>query len=66
MSLAVGAAAAIIAGLGTWISLEYAAPDALFPPQFAALLASLFGMLIGSLTPQWYGKPHGGAVRRAA
>ena len=51
-----GAAAAIVAGLGTWITLEAAAPDALFPPQLAALLASITAMLLGSLGPQWYGK----------
>ncbi|MBI3043275.1 MAG: sodium:solute symporter family protein [Betaproteobacteria bacterium] len=50
-----GAAAAIAAGLGTWLTLELAAPDALVPPQFAGLLASLAGMLAGSLAPQWYG-----------
>lgn len=51
-----GAAAAIAAGLTTWITLELAAPEALFPPQFAGLLASITGMLIGSLAPQWYGR----------
>ena len=50
-----GAAAAIAAGLGTWLTLELAAPDVLVPPQFAGLLASLAGMLAGSLAPQWYG-----------
>ncbi|HUF82247.1 MAG TPA: sodium:solute symporter family protein [Burkholderiales bacterium] len=50
-----GAAAAIVAGLGTWITLEFTAPGALFPPQFAALLASITAMLLGSLAPQWYG-----------
>jgi SSS family solute:Na+ symporter len=50
-----GAAAAIAAGLATWITVELAAPAALFPPQFAGLLASIAGMLIGSLAPQWYG-----------
>jgi SSS family solute:Na+ symporter len=50
-----GAAAAIVGGLATWITLELAAPDALFPPQFAGLLASIAGMLLGSLAPQWYG-----------
>jgi SSS family solute:Na+ symporter len=50
-----GAAAAIVTGLATWITLEFAAPGALFPPQFAALLASIGAMLIGSLAPQRYG-----------
>jgi SSS family transporter len=50
-----GALAAILAGLTTWIALEIAAPDGLFPPQLAGLLASIAGMLLGSLAPQWYG-----------
>jgi SSS family transporter len=50
-----GALAAILAGLTTWIALEIASPDGLFPPQLAGLLASIAGMLLGSLAPQWYG-----------
>jgi len=50
-----GALAAIVAGLVTWIALEIAAPNGLFPPQLAGLLASIAGMLLGSLAPQWYG-----------
>jgi Na+/pantothenate symporter len=61
-----GAAAAIVAGLAAWITLEFAAPDALFPPQFAALLVSIVAMLAGSLAPQWYGNPRGGVVAESA
>lgn len=50
-----GALAAIVGGLTVWIALEIAAPDGLFPPQLAGLLASIAGMLLGSLAPQWYG-----------
>ncbi|HEX9684702.1 MAG TPA: sodium:solute symporter family protein [Burkholderiales bacterium] len=50
-----GALAAIVGGLAVWIALEIAAPDGLFPPQLAGLLASIAGMLLGSLAPQWYG-----------
>jgi len=50
-----GALAAIVAGLVTWIALEIVAPEGLFPPQLAGLLASISGMLLGSLAPQWYG-----------
>jgi Na+/proline symporter len=53
-----GAAAAMAAGLGTWLTLEFIAPEAALPPQFAGLLASIAGMLAGSLLPQWYGHPH--------
>jgi SSS family transporter len=50
-----GALVAIVGGLVTWIALEIAAPDGLFPPQLAGLLVSIAGMLIGTLAPQWYG-----------
>jgi solute:Na+ symporter, SSS family len=52
-----GALAAIVGGLVTWVALEIIAPDGLFPPQLAGLLVSIAGMLLGSLLPQWYGKP---------
>jgi solute:Na+ symporter, SSS family len=51
-----GALASIVGGLATWIALEFAAPDALVPPQLAGVLVSLAGMIIGSLAPQWYGR----------
>ena len=49
-----GALAAAIGGLVTWIVMELAWSDAMVPPQFAGLLASTAGMLLGSLLPQWY------------
>jgi Na+/proline symporter len=65
-----GAAAAIIAGLGTWLTLEFVNPDALLPPQFAGLVASICGMVAGSLLPQRYGRirhhAHAHAASRAA
>lgn len=49
-----GALAAIFCGLVVWIASMIWAPDtALLPPQFAGLLASLAGMLVGSLMPQF-------------
>lgn len=49
-----GALAAIFCGLIVWIgSLLFAPADAVLPPQFAGLLASLAGMLVGSLMPQF-------------
>jgi len=48
-----GALAAIIAGGLVWISAEIRFADAAVPPQLAGLLASLGGMLAGSLLPQW-------------
>ena len=56
-----GALAAIVAGLATWIALEIAAPEGLVPPQLAGLLASIAGMILGSLAPQWYGAKTGNA-----
>jgi Na+/proline symporter len=66
-----GAAAAMALGLATWISLELVAPEGFFPPQFAGLFAAIFGMLAGSLLPQWYGVApehgrHHGAARHQA
>jgi solute:Na+ symporter, SSS family len=57
-----GALAAIVGGLVTWVVLEVIAPEGLFPPQLAGLLVSMAGMLLGSLLPQWYGKPSGRAA----
>ena len=51
-----GAAAAMVLGLSIWILLEIVTPTGFFPPQFAGLFAAIFGMLAGSLLPQWYGK----------
>ncbi len=48
-----GALMAILMGLTTWIGLEIFEPEGYWPPQLAGLLASLAGMIIGSLLPQW-------------
>ncbi|HZH08377.1 MAG TPA: sodium:solute symporter family protein, partial [Lautropia sp.] len=48
-----GALAAILAGFAAWIIGEAAFADAAVPPQLAGLLASIAGMLCGSLLPQW-------------
>jgi Na+/proline symporter len=59
-----GAAAAIVLGLGVWIACELMIsaailpPDPFLPAQFAGWLASIGGMLAGSLLPQWYRAPH--------
>lgn len=52
-----GAACAIVGGLTVWIGLEFAAIDGLWPAQFAGFLASVAGMMAGSLLPQRYGVP---------
>jgi len=64
-----GAACAIALGLATWMACEILIllgtlpPEPFLPPQFAGWLASVCGMLAGSLAPQWYGA---GKAQRAA
>jgi SSS family solute:Na+ symporter len=60
-----GAITAILLGLATWITLEVANPEGFFPPQFAGWLASVFGMVAGSLLPQWYGRERSHAAHAA-
>jgi Na+/proline symporter len=48
-----GAILSALAGLMVWIACEIAAPEGDVPPQFAGFLASVIGMLAGSLLPQW-------------
>jgi solute:Na+ symporter, SSS family len=69
-----GALAAVVLGLGTWLFFIATPPLAeAFPQQLAGLLASLVGMIAGSLAPQWVanhtahvhhfeGSAHGGSV----
>jgi SSS family solute:Na+ symporter len=69
-----GALAAVAFGLGTWLFFLATPPLAeVFPQQLAGLMASLAGMVAGSLAPQWVanhtghvhhfeGSPHGGSV----
>jgi SSS family solute:Na+ symporter len=47
-----GAIFALVGGLGTWIALEIYNPTGYMPAQFAGLLASITGMVVGSLLPQ--------------
>lgn len=52
-----GALCAIFAGLIVWIgSILFAGDDPFIPSQFAGLIASFFGMIAGSLAPQFV--PH--------
>jgi SSS family solute:Na+ symporter len=48
-----GALAAILLGLATWILFEALAPEGFWPPQLVGVLASLGGMIVGSLLPQF-------------
>jgi solute:Na+ symporter, SSS family len=47
-----GAGLSIILGFAAWIAMEFVAPEAALPPQFAGLIASAVGMIAGSLGPQ--------------
>ncbi len=50
-----GALAAIVCGFTVWVaSMMFTSEDAVLPAQFAGLLASLIGMVIGSLMPQFF------------
>ncbi|TXH74227.1 sodium:solute symporter family protein [Thiobacillus sp.] len=57
-----GAYLSIALGLAVWLPMEIWLPEgtALLPPQFAGFLASLTGMVIGSLKPEFFGgrRPH--------
>ena len=44
-----GATLSIVLGFAAWIAAEFIAPDAALPPQFVGLIASVFGMIAGSL-----------------
>ncbi len=53
-----GALTAIFLGLSTWLAVMIVGPeDPLIPAQFAGLIASVIGMLLGSLLPQWIAQP---------
>jgi len=44
-----GAGLSIILGFAAWIAMEFVAPEGALPPQFAGFIASLVGMVAGSL-----------------
>ena len=50
----VGAGLSITLGFMMWVAMEFVSPDGALPPQFSGLLASLVGMVSGSLL----GRPH--------
>ena len=53
-----GALAAIIGGLASWLLVEFMLGEAsLVPPQLIGLGVSMLGMILGSLLPQWVGRP---------
>jgi Na+/proline symporter len=52
-----GAGLSIVLGFTAWIAMEFIAPEAALPPQFAGLIASLIGMLAGSQGTRLRGAP---------
>jgi Na+/proline symporter len=50
-----GAIAAVVLGLLTWAGFALTPAGAELPAQLMGLIASLIGMLAGSLLPQWIG-----------
>jgi SSS family transporter len=53
-----GAIAAIVLGLSVWVVLLFTPLGEQFPAQLAGLLASLLGMVVGSLAPQFIHNTH--------
>lgn len=55
-----GAYLSIALGLAAWLPMEVWLPEgtALLPPQFAGFLASVTGMIAGSMAPQVFGPRH--------
>lgn len=52
-----GAVFSMAFGLIVWIFLEATAPEGLWPPQLAGLVAAIIGMLLGSLLPEMIKSP---------
>ncbi|GAB2465037.1 sodium:solute symporter family protein [Comamonas humi] len=53
-----GALAAVLLGIGVWLSGLNMAWGAQFPAQLAGVLAAMAGMVAGSLLPQWVRNQH--------
>jgi len=46
-----GAVVSMVLGVSVWIFLEATAPEGLWPPQLAGLIAAIVGMVVGALSP---------------
>jgi Na+/proline symporter len=55
-----GALLAIVLGLLTWLLFMLTPVGEEFPAQLAGVLASLAGMWLGSVAPQWLANQHAG------
>ncbi len=52
-----GALFSIALGLAGWLLMEALDPEGIMPPQLLGLLLAAGGMVLGSLLPQWVGRP---------
>lgn len=59
-----GAVFSIAFGLIVWIFLEATAPEGLWPPQLAGLVAAIVGMMLGSLLPEMIKSPVQPSLKR--
>ena len=50
-----GALVSVIGGLLSWVLMEVFGTESIWPPQLMGLLVAFFGMIAGSLAPQWVG-----------
>jgi SSS family solute:Na+ symporter len=51
-----GALVSVIGGLLSWVLMEVFGAESIWPPQLVGLLVAFFGMILGSLAPQWMGQ----------
>lgn len=51
-----GALVSVIGGLLSWVLMEIFGAESIWPPQLVGLLVAFFGMILGSLAPQWLGQ----------
>jgi Na+/proline symporter len=51
-----GALVSVIGGLSSWVLMEAFGAESIWPPQLVGLLVAFFGMIFGSLAPQWLGQ----------
>ncbi len=56
-----GAFFAVVLGIGVWFGANQVASEALIPPNLVGFVASVLGMLVGSLAPQWMANQGRGA-----
>jgi len=48
-----GALVSVLGGLTSWLLMEFLGTESIWPPQLVGLLVAFFGMIVGSLLPQW-------------